>query len=71
VRLFELQRDQDVSGVSGTGSIAEGVEFDNGMVAMCWRTPIWSVTVFQNVRCVERIHGHDGKTRIVWLKEIA
>jgi hypothetical protein len=34
MRLFLLIRNEDVSGVSGTGIVAEGVEFSDGTVAM-------------------------------------
>ena len=35
-RRFELHRDDDVSGVSGTGVVAEGVLFSSGRVALEW-----------------------------------
>ena len=38
MRLFKLQRKVDCSGVSGTGVVAEGVEFDDGQVALRWLT---------------------------------
>lgn len=31
---FELVRDVDVTGISGTGVVAEGVEFSDGTVAL-------------------------------------
>src|SRR4051794_16547249 len=33
---FELHRDQDISGVSGVGVVAEGVAFTDGTVALRW-----------------------------------
>lgn len=35
IRRFIL-RSEDVSGTSGTGVVAEGVEFSNGQVAIHW-----------------------------------
>jgi hypothetical protein len=74
VRYGKLIRSVDESGVSGTGVVAEIVEFSNGMVAVCFLTgpaaegyrniiPYWSLDA------VERIHGHEGKTAIVWEHE--
>ena len=40
MRTFRLIRDEDPTGISGTGSVAEGVEFDDGTVAMRWEGPI-------------------------------
>jgi len=70
MRRFELHRDQDVSGVSGTGIVAEGVAFSNGgPVALRW-TSEWPTSVVfhdRGVESLEAIHGHNGRTRIVWL----
>jgi len=66
-QLFELHRDEDKSGISGTGVVAEGVLFSDGPVALRWiigehrSTVIWPC-----IAAVEAIHGHGGKTRIVW-----
>lgn len=35
-RRFHLVRDDDETGISGTGVVAEGIEFSNGMCAACW-----------------------------------
>jgi len=69
MRRFYLKRDEDVSGVSGTGRVAEGVEFDNGKVAMTWKSEFPSVSVYDSVTVVEKIHSHNGKdrTRLVWV----
>lgn len=66
MRTFHLNRRVDDTGVSGTGKIAEGVEFTSGQVAMTWLTPYASTALYPNIRHVEVIHGHDGKTEIVW-----
>lgn len=76
-RTFIAQRDEDVSGVSGEGVIAEGVMFSDGWVVTHWldkppmhepKTDVWhnkGTTPF------ERIHGHGGSTRILWTDEVA
>jgi hypothetical protein len=69
MRRFTLHRDEDVSGVSGTGVIVEGIEFTDGAVAYRWRGTWRTTTTADSIETVERIHGHDGKTRVVWLDE--
>lgn len=68
MRLFRLERDTDVTGISGTGVVAEGCEFDDGTVALRWRGQ-WATTVVhdEGIASVHHINGHDGKTRVVWL----
>jgi hypothetical protein len=62
---FHLLRLDDVSGVSGTGRVAEGVVFSNGLVAVAWLSDHPSVAVYPSVAAVEAIHGHGGRTVLV------
>jgi hypothetical protein len=66
MRTFTLERSEDVSGVSGIGTVADGVEFDDGVTVIRWRGDDRSTVVWDSVDAAERIHGHDGRTRIVW-----
>jgi hypothetical protein len=67
-RRFVLQRDEDETGVSGTGQVAEGVEFSDGRVALRWIVGDHRSTVtWDNMDNVEAIHGHNGRTRVVWM----
>lgn len=68
MRLFELHRDVDSSGVSGTGVVAQGVEFDNGQCAMSWLSQWQSVAIYPDITVLENIHGHNGNTRVVWIE---
>lgn len=67
MKYFELHRDVDETGVSGTGVVAEGVEFSDGTVALRWRSKWPTSVVFydRGMEAVEAVHGHGGKTRIV------
>lgn len=65
MRLFNLQRDIDETGVSGTGIVAEGVEFSDGRCAMRWLTPTASTGIYENLEQLVQIHGHNGKSRVV------
>lgn len=70
-RAFVLQRDVDETGVSGTGIVAEGVEFSDGTVALRW-TSEWPTSVVFHDRgmdSVNHVHGHGGKTRVVNIPE--
>lgn len=68
-RRFELHRDTDITGVSGTGIVAEGIAFTDGVVALRWRSEWPTSVVFHDrgVEAVRAVHGHGGATRLVWL----
>lgn len=70
MRPFHLLRLEDDSGVSGTGIVAEGVEFTNGKVVINWLTKHRSMTIYENIKEAEAIHGHGGKTRVVYHDEV-
>lgn len=76
-RTFQLHRDADHTGLSGTGVVADGVTFPDGTTVIRWReldpgTPNYergvraTTVVFPNVGAVEALHGHNGATRIVY-----
>jgi hypothetical protein len=69
MRRFVLRRLADRSGLSGTGDVAEGVEFWNGQVALTWRSPWPVVSTFPSIEVVERVHGRDGEATILWLDD--
>jgi hypothetical protein len=66
MRRFHLQRNEDATGISGTGRVAEGVVFSNGWCAMTWLTEYTSVVFYPSMKAIEHIHGHGGKTAIVF-----
>jgi hypothetical protein len=67
MKRFTLERNSDVSGVSGTGTVAEGVMFSNGRAALSWRTDLTSTAVYDSICDLEAIHGHNGATTIEWI----
>lgn len=67
MRLFQLHRDEDETGISGTGVVAEGVEFSDGRCAMRWLTGVSSTAVYDSAADLATIHGHGGRTRMVYL----
>lgn len=82
-RRFEMHRDLDVSGVSGVGIIAVGVQFPDpadvvfpdglvlalpaGWCRITWLTEKRSTVLWASVADAIAVHGHGGATRIVWV----
>lgn len=66
-RRFVLRRDEDFTGTSGTGIVVEGIQFWDGTIAMRWRSDTASTTIFDSIEDVEKIHGHEGRTRVCWI----
>lgn len=66
MRLFNLHRASDESGVSGTGIVSEGVEFTDGTCAMRWITATASTAFYSNLQDLLAIHGHGGRTVVVF-----
>ena len=62
-----MVRNVDVTGASGTGLVAEGVQFPNGRVVICWLTARSSIVVWDSIEDAIAIHGHDGATEFYWL----
>lgn len=63
---FGLIRDHDVTGISGTGRVADGTLWPDGTVSVRWRGDRPSIVHWDALADVERVHGHGGHTRIVW-----
>lgn len=79
---FELHRDVDINGISGTGHIADGVRFAEpadvvfpdgkrlslpaGWCRITWRGDHESTVLWPSVASAIAVHGHGGNTRIVW-----
>lgn len=69
MRRFVLRRATDPSGQSGTGIIAEGVEFSNGRVALQWLVAPETFEKHDSSLNLIRVHGHKGETIIDWVDE--
>lgn len=66
METFQLVRAEDVSGVSGTGVVAEGVQFHDGQCVLSWFGSFHTIEVSPNVEQLLAIHGHNGKTVVRW-----
>ncbi|MFJ7422751.1 hypothetical protein ACIQXD_29730 [Streptomyces uncialis] len=67
MRRFVLERTVDHSGVSGTGTVVNGVAFPNGQVVMQWRGPYPSLVVWPDLDMAMTVHGHGDDTRVRWI----
>jgi hypothetical protein len=67
LRRFVLNRKEDVSGVSGTGVVVEGVQFTDGTVAIRWLGDRPSTVYWDNMENALGVHGHNGLTVVEWL----
>lgn len=76
MKTFKLIRDVDHTGLSGTGTVAEGVEFSDGTVALRWldidhdsenyqRGVRPTTVIHESIDAVIALHGHNGSTRII------
>lgn len=66
MRAFWLSRKEDMSGVSGVGVVAEGVQFHDGQCVISWYGQLHSINVYPDIDTLIRIHGHEGRTEVVW-----
>lgn len=66
-RRFILYRTEDVSGISGTGPVAEGIEFHDGQAVISWFGKFHSLEVHPSVVQVVKLHGHGGRTVVRWI----
>jgi hypothetical protein len=65
VKTFYLLRREDVSGVSGVGRVAEGIQFSDGFCCIRWTVGEYhSVEVWTSLDALIAIHGHGGRTTI-------
>jgi len=69
MQIFYLDRIEDESGISGTGHVADGVIFDDGVCVLHWKFGE-STNVYNSIEQVDRVHGHGGKTKIIYAKII-
>lgn len=70
VSPFVLRRHEDVTGISGTGIVADGALFPaagKSKAVVRWRGERGSTVTWDNVRHVQEIHGHDGRTTVEFI----
>ena len=65
-RYFHLLRTEDISGNSGVGIVAEGIQFHDGQCVVSWFGKYHSIEIHPSIKQVEALHGHGGRTAIIW-----
>lgn len=63
-RLLTLERAFDHTGVSGTGTVADGVLWDDGQVTIKWRGEYSSIVHWRQLIDAVAVHGHNGDTTV-------
>lgn len=61
-RRFRLLRYVDISEVSGTGDVAEGIQYSDGAVALRWRGKHPCTSTWNCLDDLLAVHGHGGST---------
>jgi len=73
LKAFTILRNNDASGVSGIGRVADGVIFSDGFCVIRWRSEVTSLSVFHSFEDFEKIHvkSHpENMTEIVWVEQV-
>lgn len=67
IRTFYLNREQDISGISGIGRVAEGCVFNDGQVVLKWECGNHSsINIYKSLQDMEYVHSHGGKTKVIF-----
>ena len=66
MKTFTLYRKKDLSGISGVGTVAEGVEFHDGQVVISWFGQFHSINIYPSMEIMLSVHGHGGATEVIY-----
>ena len=70
MRRFVLARHEDPSGISGTGIVAEGIEWRGGTADLHWVTEHETFVHWPGgIEAILAVHGHGGSTVCRWLDD--
>jgi hypothetical protein len=67
MKQFFLVRSKDLTGVSGTGIVAEGVVFSDGQAILKRLREPYSLGVYQSIKHLINVHGHEGNTKVQYI----
>lgn len=71
-RRFIMYRHKDLTGISGTGRVLDGVMFRNGRVVVSWLTYTHSINIYDSLEAFKSVHvdNHgEHANEIVWLDQ--
>ena len=66
-KRFIIVRTKDVSGVSGTGVVAEGITFHDGQTVVSWYGKHHIFECPRTLATWLKVHGHKGSTQVRWI----
>jgi hypothetical protein len=67
IRRFLLIRERDVTGVSNTGVVAEGIVFTDGLSVLHWLREPCATGIYQSIADIVAVHGHQGATQVAFI----
>jgi len=72
MKVFRMIRQKDISGISGTGHVLDGIIFDDGTTVVKWRSNHSSISIFSSYDDFKTIHitPHPENNTIEDMKEI-
>lgn len=69
-RRFHMIRENDATGISGTGRVLDGGVFYTGQVVVCWRSRHSSITIYASWEDFLAVHitpHPENHSRVVFL----
>jgi hypothetical protein len=69
MRRFLLIRKRDTTGISGTGVVAEGTVFTDGLSVIRWLREPYAMGVYSTLKDVIAVHGHGGDTQLQFVDQ--
>ena len=72
MKVFDVIRKYDESGVSGVGKVIEGVIFTDGTVVIKWITSMSSIAIYKSFEEFKIIHidSHPKNETVVNMREV-
>ncbi len=61
-----INRKVDTTGVSGTGRVAEFIEYDNRVIVQWICNGVKSMVIYNNIDELKQINGHGGNSEIIY-----
>jgi hypothetical protein len=66
VETFHLLRHKDITVISGTGIVALGVRFPDGVCVVRLLSEFASTNIYASTEDLLKVHGHAGNTDVVF-----
>lgn len=75
MRIYQMVREVDETGNSGTGIVGEAVCFSDGRCVLAWSKDsnalaVSSLVFYASIQDLLKVHGHGGKTRLESIESV-